>query len=49
MAKEKFERNKPAVNIETIGHIVHGKRRDGGRLPKVLSKHNLEGTVPAFD
>ena len=25
MAKEKFERNKPHVNIGTIGHIDHGK------------------------
>ena len=25
MAKEKFERNKPHVNIGTIGHVDHGK------------------------
>ena len=25
MAKEKFERNKPHVNVGTIGHIDHGK------------------------
>ncbi len=28
MAKEKFERNKPHVNIGTIGHIDHGKARN---------------------
>ena len=27
MAKKKFERNKPHVNIGTIGHIDHGKTR----------------------
>ena len=26
MAKEKFERNKPHVNIGTIGHVDHGKQ-----------------------
>ncbi len=25
MAKEKFERNKPHVNVGTIGHVDHGK------------------------
>ena len=27
MAREKFERNKPHVNIGTIGHVDHGKVR----------------------
>ncbi len=26
MAKEKFERNKPHVNVGTIGHVDHGRR-----------------------
>ena len=28
MAKEKFERTKPHVNIGTIGHVDHGKRSE---------------------
>jgi len=40
MAKEKFERNKPHVNIGTIGHIDHGKTTLNGGDYKVLSKHN---------
>ena len=28
MAKQKFERNKPHVNIGTIGHVDHGKTTD---------------------
>ena len=40
MAKEKFERNKPHVNIGTIGHIDHGKTTLTAAITKVLSKHN---------
>jgi elongation factor Tu len=29
MAKKKFERTKPHVNVGTIGHIDHGRRRNG--------------------
>ena len=36
MAKEKFERNKPHVNIGTIGHIDHGKTTLTAAISKVL-------------
>ena len=37
MAKEKFERNKPHVNVGTIGHIDHGKTTLTAAITKVLS------------
>src|SRR5277367_1177695 len=37
MAKEKFERSKPHVNIGTIGHIDHGKTTLTAAITKVLS------------
>src|SRR3984885_4706226 len=37
MAKQKFERNKPHVNIGTIGHIDHGKTTLTAAITKVLS------------
>ena len=37
MAKEKFERNKPHVNIGTIGHVDHGKTSLTAAITKVLS------------
>ena len=39
MAKAKFERNKPHVNIGTIGHVDHGKTTLTAAITKVLSKH----------
>ena len=38
MAKEKFERNKPHVNIGTIGHVDHGKTTLTAAITTVLSK-----------
>ncbi|MDZ4205871.1 MAG: elongation factor Tu [Patescibacteria group bacterium] len=38
MAKEKFERTKPHVNIGTIGHVDHGKTTLTSAITKVLSK-----------
>ena len=38
MAKAKFERNKPHVNVGTIGHVDHGKTSLTAALTKVLSK-----------
>tara|TARA_B100000963_G_scaffold360755_1_gene392899 strand:- start:1919 stop:3109 length:1191 start_codon:yes stop_codon:yes gene_type:complete len=38
MAKEKFERNKPHVNIGTIGHVDHGKTTLTAAITKVLSQ-----------
>ena len=37
MAKEKFERNKPHVNIGTIGHVDHGKTTLTAAITKVLA------------
>src|SRR6266404_2114914 len=49
MAKEKFERSKPHVNIGTIGHIDHGKTTLTAAITKVLSKHNPKVQFRAFD
>ena len=38
MAKEKFERNKPHLNIGTIGHIDHGKTTLTAAITKVLAE-----------
>ncbi len=49
MAKEKFERNKPHMNIGTIGHVDHGKTTLTAAITLVLAKH-VEGNVAsAFD
>ncbi|MCK4936773.1 MAG: elongation factor Tu, partial [Elusimicrobiales bacterium] len=37
MAKEKFDRNKPHVNVGTIGHVDHGKTTLTAALTKVLA------------
>src|SRR6202158_3529879 len=49
MAKEKFERSKPHVNIGTIGHIDHGKTTLTAAITKRLSNHNPKGSFRAFD
>src|ERR1039458_10169749 len=49
MAKEKFERSKPHVNIGTIGHIDHGKTTLTAAMTKGLSKHNPKVIFRAFD
>ena len=38
MAKEKFERSKPHVNVGTIGHVDHGKTTLTAAIATVLSK-----------
>ena len=38
MAKKKFERTKPHVNVGTIGHIDHGKTTLTAAITKQLSK-----------
>ncbi len=45
MAKEKFVRTKPHVNIGTIGHIDHGKTTLTAAITKVLSKKGLANYV----
>jgi elongation factor Tu len=48
MAKEKFERNKPHMNVGTMGHIDHGKTTLTAAITKVLTeKHG--GKAYAFD
>src|SRR5215472_16786464 len=49
MAKEKFERVKPHVNVGTIGHIDHGKTTLTAAITKVLSKNNPKVSFRAFD
>jgi elongation factor Tu len=49
MAKEKFERSKPHLNIGTIGHIDHGKTTLTAAITKVLSKNNPKVQFRAFD
>jgi len=49
MAKEKFERSKPHVNIGTIGHIDHGKTTLTSAITKVLAKSNPKVAFRAFD
>ena len=39
MAKEKFQRTKPHVNVGTIGHVDHGKTTLTAAIATVLSKH----------
>ncbi len=50
MAKQKFERTKPHVNIGTIGHIDHGKTTLTAAITKYLSLftflHHVMGVYP---
>jgi elongation factor Tu len=49
MAKEKFDRSKPHMNIGTIGHIDHGKTTLTAAITKVLAKDNPKVKFRAFD
>jgi elongation factor Tu len=48
MAKEKFERKKPHINIGTIGHVDHGKTTLTSGITRVLSKRGL-AQAKAYD
>ncbi len=48
MAKEKFERTKPHVNIGTIGHVDHGKTTLTAAITQVLAKKGLS-EIKSFD
>ena len=41
MAKEKFDRSKPHVNVGTIGHVDHGKTTLTAAITQVLAKKGL--------
>src|SRR6266540_3541197 len=49
MAKQKFERTKPHVNVGTIGHIDHGKTTLTAAITKVLSEQGTNTTATSFD
>src|SRR3974390_15218 len=49
MAKEKFDRSKPNVDVGAIGHIDHGKTTLTAAITKVLSKHNPKIAFRSFD
>jgi elongation factor Tu len=46
MAKQKFERKKPHINVGTIGHVDHGKTTLTAAITLVLSKHGLAKYTP---
>ena len=49
MAKEKFDRSKPHVNIGTIGHIDHGKTTLTAAITAVMAKHDSTNMARSFD
>ena len=49
MAKEKFDRSKPHVNIGTIGHVDHGKTSLTAAITKVLAGQNPKNSFKAYD
>ena len=48
MAKEKFERTKPHINVGTIGHVDHGKTTLTAALTKCMAA-KLAGDASAFE
>ena len=49
MAKEKFDRSKPHINIGTIGHIDHGKTTLTAAITQTLAKKNPKVKFRSFD
>ena len=49
MAKEKFVRDKPHVNIGTIGHVDHGKTTLTAAMTMILARNNPDVEVRSFD
>ena len=49
MAREKFERTKPHINVGTIGHVDHGKTTLTSAITMVLAKANPKIKVRSFD
>jgi elongation factor Tu len=49
MSKEKFERDKPHVNVGTIGHVDHGKTTLTAAITKTLAEKGTNTSVKTFD
>ena len=49
MAKAKFDRSKPHVNVGTIGHVDHGKTTLTAAITMAMAKQNGNGEVRSFD
>jgi len=49
MAKEKFERTKPHVNVGTIGHVDHGKTTLTAAMTMYLARKNKKTSIRSFD
>ncbi|MEZ5373640.1 MAG: GTP-binding protein, partial [Microthrixaceae bacterium] len=49
MAKEKFERNKPHMNVGTMGHIDHGKTTLTAAISKTLADRVEGNSFTEFD
>ena len=49
MAKQKFERTKPHVNVGTIGHVDHGKTMLTAAITKLLNESGLPVEVRSFE
>ena len=49
MAKQKFERTKPHLNVGTIGHIDHGKTTLTAAITKVLAEKGGNTTIKSFE
>ncbi len=49
MAKQKFERSKPHINVGTMGHIDHGKTTLTAAITKVLHEENPQVSFTPFD
>ena len=49
MAKQKFERTKPHVNVGTMGHIDHGKTTLTAAITKILHEKNPKVQYIAFE
>jgi elongation factor Tu len=49
MAKQKFERTKPHINVGTIGHVDHGKTMLTAAITKVLSESGLDVEERSFE
>ncbi len=49
MAREKFDRKKPHVNVGTIGHVDHGKTTLTAAITMILAKNNPSINIRSFD